>query len=103
MNDLNDEPITGLQERKLVYTALCIACLAIALGAGPVPGIWSFVQVAIMIGGPDGLTGACREQAARLWSLSELTLPHGMVRVVLAEQIYRAWTIIQGHPYHREG
>lgn len=60
-------------------------------------------RVAILIGGPDGLAPACRERADRLWSLSRLTFPHGLVRVLLAEQIYRAWTILQGHPYHRDG
>lgn len=58
-------------------------------------------HVTILIGGPDGLAEECRRRAARQWSLSRLTLPHGLVRVVLAEQIYRAWTILQGHPYHR--
>jgi 23S rRNA (pseudouridine1915-N3)-methyltransferase len=60
-------------------------------------------HVAIMIGGPDGFTDEIRDDADRLWSLSNLTLPHGLVRVVLAEQLYRAWTIVDGHPYHREG
>lgn len=59
-------------------------------------------HVALLIGGPDGLTDACRREAHAIWSLSRLTLPHGLVRVVLAEQLYRAWTILQGHPYHRE-
>ncbi|CAG0940983.1 Ribosomal RNA large subunit methyltransferase H [Gammaproteobacteria bacterium] len=58
-------------------------------------------RVAILVGGPDGLSTACRERADRIWSLSRLTFPHGMVRVLLAEQLYRAWTILQGHPYHR--
>lgn len=58
-------------------------------------------HVALLIGGPDGLTQGCKNKADRLWSLSKLTLPHGLVRVVLAEQLYRAWTILQGHPYHR--
>jgi 23S rRNA (pseudouridine1915-N3)-methyltransferase len=58
-------------------------------------------QVTILIGGPDGLADACRRRATRLWSLSRLTLPHGLARVLLAEQLYRAWTILQGHPYHR--
>ncbi len=58
-------------------------------------------HVALMIGGADGFTDEIRAQADRLWSLSHLTLPHGLVRVVLAEQIYRAWTIVDGHPYHR--
>ncbi len=58
--------------------------------------------VALLIGGPDGLSPDCREAASLEWSLSPLTLPHGLVRVVVAEQIYRAWTVITGHPYHRE-
>jgi 23S rRNA (pseudouridine1915-N3)-methyltransferase len=58
-------------------------------------------HVALLIGGPDGLSERCRERARSLWSLSKLTLPHGLVRVVLAEQLYRAWSILQGHPYHR--
>ena len=58
-------------------------------------------RVTILVGGPDGLAEACRRRAQRVWSLSRLTLPHGVVRVLVAEQIYRAWTILQGHPYHR--
>lgn len=58
-------------------------------------------DVALLVGGPDGLSGACLERADLRWSLSPLTLPHALVRVVLAEQIYRAWTLLQGHPYHR--
>ncbi|MEO5692564.1 MAG: 23S rRNA (pseudouridine(1915)-N(3))-methyltransferase RlmH [Usitatibacter sp.] len=54
------------------------------------------------IGGADGLSDEVKEHAARLFSLSALTLPHQMVRVVLAEQLYRAWTILARHPYHRE-
>lgn len=59
-------------------------------------------QVAMIIGGPDGLAPDCLKRADLHWSLSRLTLPHGLVRIVVAEQIYRAWTIIQGHPYHRK-
>lgn len=62
----------------------------------------SAAQIAFLIGGPDGLTDACRQKADTVLSLSRLTLPHGLVRVVLAEQLYRAWTILQGHPYHRD-
>ena len=54
------------------------------------------------IGGADGLSEAVRARAAKLVSLSALTLPHALVRVVLAEQLYRAWTILARHPYHRE-
>jgi 23S rRNA (pseudouridine1915-N3)-methyltransferase len=59
-------------------------------------------RVSFMIGGADGLAEACTERADRIWSQSSLTLPHALVRVVLAEQIYRAWTLLQGHPYHRD-
>ncbi len=57
--------------------------------------------LALLIGGPDGLAPACRERADQTWSLSALTLPHALVRVVVAEQIYRAMSLMAGHPYHR--
>jgi 23S rRNA (pseudouridine1915-N3)-methyltransferase len=59
-------------------------------------------QVTFIIGGADGLSAECKQRANQTWSLSRLTLPHGMVRVQLCEQIYRGWTLIQGHPYHRD-
>lgn len=58
-------------------------------------------DVALLVGGPDGLSDACLERADQRWSLSALTYPHALVRIVLAEQLYRAWTINTGHPYHR--
>ncbi|MDH3645616.1 MAG: 23S rRNA (pseudouridine(1915)-N(3))-methyltransferase RlmH [Gammaproteobacteria bacterium] len=58
-------------------------------------------DVDFLIGGPDGLAPAVLERASDHWSLSPLTLPHGLTRIVVAEQLYRAWTIAQGHPYHR--
>ena len=58
-------------------------------------------DVALLVGGPDGLSDACLERADQRWSLSRLTYPHPLVRIVLAEQLYRAWTITTGHPYHR--
>jgi 23S rRNA (pseudouridine1915-N3)-methyltransferase len=58
-------------------------------------------DLALLIGGPDGLAPACTERAETRWSLSPLTLPHGLVRVVVAEQLYRAWSILKNHPYHR--
>jgi 23S rRNA (pseudouridine1915-N3)-methyltransferase len=59
--------------------------------------------VALCIGGPDGLAPALKAEAEVSWSLSPLTLPHGLVRVIVAEAIYRAWSLLQGHPYHRAG
>ncbi|HAD10782.1 MAG TPA: 23S rRNA (pseudouridine(1915)-N(3))-methyltransferase RlmH [Porticoccaceae bacterium] len=58
-------------------------------------------DVCLLIGGPDGLDSQCLERADQRWSLSALTLPHPLVRVLLAEQLYRAWSINAGHPYHR--
>jgi 23S rRNA (pseudouridine1915-N3)-methyltransferase len=58
-------------------------------------------SLALLIGGPDGLSPKCRERADHSWSLSPLTLPHGLVRVVVAEQLYRAMSLLAGHPYHR--
>ena len=57
--------------------------------------------LALLIGGPDGLAPPCLERADQSWSLSPLTLPHGLVRVVVAEQLYRAMSLLAGHPYHR--
>ena len=58
-------------------------------------------DVALLIGGPEGLADDCLMQAQQKFSLSKLTLPHPLVRVVLAEQLYRATTILKGHPYHK--
>ena len=59
-------------------------------------------DVALVIGGPDGLDPAFRQGAHERIRLSDLTLPHAMVRVLLIEQLYRAWSVNAGHPYHRE-
>lgn len=58
-------------------------------------------DLCFVIGGPDGVSDACRQRADFVWSLSRLTMPHGMARVLFAEQLYRAWTMQTGHPYHR--
>lgn len=58
-------------------------------------------DVTFLIGGADGLDPALKDNADMLLRISSLTLPHGMVRVLLAEQLYRAWSITQNHPYHR--
>ncbi len=58
-------------------------------------------DVALLVGGPEGLAPECVVRAGQRWSLSSLTLPHPLVRIVVAEQLYRAWSILQNHPYHR--
>jgi 23S rRNA (pseudouridine1915-N3)-methyltransferase len=58
--------------------------------------------VSLLVGGPDGLSPECVARANERWSLSNLTLPHGLVRVVVAEALYRAWSLLENHPYHRE-
>lgn len=58
-------------------------------------------DVSLIVGGPDGLTNECLQRANQRWSLSPLTLPHPLVRIVMSEQLYRAWTVLQNHPYHR--
>jgi len=85
--------------------------VALDIGGTPLssPGLagwlseWRSEQraVALIIGGADGLDPAFTRRAAQRWSLSNLTLPHLLVQVVVAEQVYRAWTILAGHPYHR--
>jgi 23S rRNA (pseudouridine1915-N3)-methyltransferase len=62
----------------------------------------SEARVNLIVGGPDGLSRQCLEACQQRVSLGRMTMPHALVRVVLLEQLYRAWTICQGHPYHRE-
>ena len=59
-------------------------------------------DLCFLIGGPDGVAEACHARANFVWSLSRLTLPHGLARVLFAEQLYRAWSLQTGHPYHRD-
>jgi len=59
-------------------------------------------DISLIIGGADGLHTSVKQKADWLWALSKLTLPHAMVRVLLAEQLYRAHSVITNHPYHRE-
>lgn len=56
---------------------------------------------ALLIGGPEGLSEECLRRADAVWSLSSMTFPHPLVRILVAEQFYRAWSILQRHPYHR--
>ena len=59
-------------------------------------------DVALLVGGPEGLAESCKKIAHKSWSLSPLTLPYTLVRLIIAESLYRAWSIDVGHPYHRE-
>ena len=59
-------------------------------------------EVCLLVGGPDGLAPAVLARAQARWSLSRLTFPHPLVRIVVAEQLYRAWSLLQHHPYHRD-
>ena len=59
-------------------------------------------NLALLVGGPDGLGEACGKRANESWSLSALTLPHPLVRILVTEQLYRVASILQGHPYHRD-
>ncbi|GLR70490.1 23S rRNA (pseudouridine(1915)-N(3))-methyltransferase RlmH [Agaribacter marinus] len=59
-------------------------------------------NVSLLIGGPEGLSQDCKNAAEQWWSLSPLTLPHPMVRIIVSEALYRAWSVTQNHPYHRE-
>jgi 23S rRNA (pseudouridine1915-N3)-methyltransferase len=58
-------------------------------------------SVNLLVGGPEGLAPGVRARSEQRWSLSPLTLPHPLVRILIAEQIYRAWTLLSGHPYHK--
>ncbi len=87
--------VVALDERGTAVTTLALAARLKdwQLGGG---------DVALLIGGPDGLDPALRAGAHERLRLSDLTLPHAMVRVLLAEQLYRAWSVNANHPYHRE-
>ena len=107
--------VARLKDREFHSLAACIpkGALAIALdesGARLTTGqlarrleTWLHEEkdVAFMIGGPDGLADAALSTAHEKWSLSPLTLPHALVRIILIEQLYRALSILEGHPYHR--
>ena len=89
-----DDHVVALEVRgRAMDTPALAVWLAQRLGSGR--------GLSLLIGGPDGLSPACLERADTTWSLSPLTLPHAMVRVIVAEQLYRAISIQAGHPYHR--
>jgi 23S rRNA (pseudouridine1915-N3)-methyltransferase len=87
--------VVALDERGKTYTTVALS--------KAIQG-WSleFADIAFVIGGPDGLDAAFKLEARQLMRLSDMTLPHAMARVLLIEQLYRAWSIQSAHPYHRE-
>ena len=91
----SDEQVVLLDERG---KQLSSADLSLRLGAWQADGR----DLCFVIGGPDGVSANVRDRADFTWSLSNLTLPHGLARVLFAEQMYRAWSLQVGHPYHRE-
>ena len=92
---IGDDYLVALDERGKSLTTLQLARW---LGERQQDGR----NITFVIGGPDGLGPAILVKAALRWSLSALTFPHAMVRVILAEQLYRAHSVLQNHPYHRE-
>jgi len=107
--------IPALRDGEFKALAACIPRNALTLALEPSGRTWTTAQlagrlerwlqtekdVAFLIGGADGLAPAALEAAREHWSLSPLTLPHGLARVIVVEQLYRALTILQDHPYHR--
>jgi 23S rRNA (pseudouridine1915-N3)-methyltransferase len=90
-----DDWVVALDERGQSWTSRVLAARLEAWMA-------SGRDVALLMGGPDGLAPACKMRAHEQWSLSPLTLPHGLARVVMAEALYRAHSLLRGHPYHRD-
>lgn len=101
------------KEGELMLTAIKKDSLVVSLEINGKP--WSTPQlaeqmtgwmqsgrnIALLVGGPEGLAPACQKKADQQWSLSPLTLPHPLVRIVIAEQLYRAVSILKHHPYHK--
>lgn len=102
-----------IEEGERLLAAVPRSCRVVALDVHGKP--WSTQQlsgqlqawmqsgldIALLVGGPEGLSEDCMQRAEQSWSLSPLTLPHPMVRVIVAEQLFRAWSILNNHPYHR--
>jgi 23S rRNA (pseudouridine1915-N3)-methyltransferase len=86
--------VVALDERGSAWTSVQLSQRMAAWAQAGDP-------VALLIGGPDGHAPEVMQRARERWSLSPLTLPHALVRVLLVEQLYRGWTLLQGHPYHR--
>lgn len=89
-----DAQTIGLDERGKIHDTRAVAAKL---------GHWfeSYRRVAILVGGADGLSQECLSHCNERWSLSAMTFPHALVRIIIAEQIYRAYSLMKNHPYHR--
>jgi len=108
-----DATTSKRREAELILAAIPVQAEVVALDEGG--PCWSTMElstklerwksgardVCLLVGGPDGLHQTCLERATQTWSLSKLTFPHPLVRVIVAEQLYRAQSILMNHPYHR--
>ena len=92
---INNDYVISLDERGTT-------CSSIALSKKLSNWMQNFPKLAFIIGGADGLDNTIIENSNWVWSLSSLTLPHNLAKVILVEQLYRASTILNNHPYHRE-
>ncbi len=107
--------LTRLQQQESVQMIAAIAPSAYVIALDENGVEWSSIQladqlahwmltyskIALLVGGPEGLSATCLQRAQQCWSLSHLTLPHPLVRIMVAEQLYRAWSLLNNHPYHR--
>lgn len=107
--------LTRLQRQEGEQMLVAIAQGAFVIALDECGKAWNSLQLAeqlahwmqeystcaLLVGGPDGLSTKCLQRAQQRWSLSNLTLPHQLVRIIVAEQLYRAWTLLSNHPYHR--
>ncbi len=89
-----DARVVALDERGEMWSTLALAERVRRWQQSGAP-------VCFLVGGPDGLAARCVERADASWALSRLTLPHGLVRIVVAEALYRAASVLEGRPYHR--
>lgn len=102
--DQEGERVLAAIPRNSIVVALDLrGCLWSTEKLASYLGCWlrSGQSLTLMIGGPDGLSESCFRRADDHWSLSPLTFPHQMVRIIVAEQLFRAWSMIHNHPYHR--
>ena len=94
--------LVRLQRQESEHLLAAIAQGAHVIALDESGQLWNnYSTVALLVGGPEGLSEACLQRAQQHWSLSALTFPHQLVRIIVAEQLYRAWSLLNNHPYHR--